>query len=77
MENNVYTPELTQEELQKVVSAAYDSVNIVNELKVKESLTEYEQDTLSRNEEHIRVMMSKVWFVDALTNEQVVELQAI
>jgi hypothetical protein len=77
MENNVYTPELTQEELQKVVSAAYDSVNIVNELKVKESLTEYEQDTLSRNEEHIRVMMSKTWFVDALTNEQVVELQAI
>lgn len=77
MENNVYTPEFTQEELEKMVSAAYDSVAIVNELKSKESLSELEQDTLFRNEEHIRIMMGKVWFVAALTDEQVVELQAI
>lgn len=77
MENNVYTPELTQVELEKIVSAAYDSVALINELKSKESLTVSEQDTLSRNEEHIRIMMGKVWFVAALTDEQVVELQAI
>lgn len=77
MENNVYIPEFTQQELEKMVSAAYDSVALINELKSKESLNDFEQDVLSRNEEHIRIMMGKVWFVAALTDEQVVELQAI
>jgi hypothetical protein len=77
MENNVYTPEFTQEELERMVSAAYDSVALINELKSKESLNDFEQDVLSRNEQHIRIMMGGVWFVAALTDEQVVELQAI
>ena len=68
-----YTPE----QVAQSVTAAYDSVNLINTLKVKDSLTEAEQDTLNRNIEHIRIMMGKVWFVEGLTPEQVTELQAI
>jgi hypothetical protein len=69
--------ELTAEQVAQSVSAAYDSVNLLNELKAKESLTEEETDTVTRNEEHIRIMMGKEWFVAGLTNAQITELQAI
>lgn len=69
--------ELTAEQVAKSVSAAYDSVNLLNELKVKETLTEEETATVARNEEHIRIMMGKEWFVAGLTNAQITELQAI
>lgn len=69
--------ELTAEQVAKSVSAAYDSVNLLNELKAKESLTEEEVATVTRNEEHIRIMMGKEWFVAGLTDAQITELQAI
>jgi hypothetical protein len=69
--------ELTPEQVAKSVSAAYDSVAIINELKTKKKKSDEEIDRLTRNEEHIRIMMGKVWFVAALTDEQIVELQAI
>jgi hypothetical protein len=68
-----YTPE----EVAKSVSAAYDSVTLITELKAKETLTEEDSATLARNEEHIRIMMGKEWFVGGLTPLQVTELQAI
>lgn len=74
MENTItYTPE----EVAKSVSAAYDSVDLINELNTKESLTEEETATLERNIEHIRIMMGKEWFVAGLTPLQITELQAI
>jgi hypothetical protein len=69
--------ELTAEEVAQSVSAAYDSVALLNELKAKESLTEEEVATVTRNEEHIRIMMGKEWFVGGLTDQQITELQAI
>lgn len=67
----------TPEEVAKSVSAAYDSVALIAELKAKETLTEEEAATLARNEEHIRIMMGKEWFVAGLTKKQITELQAI
>ncbi len=69
--------ELTAEQVAKSVSAAYDSVNLLNELKVKETLTEEEVLTVARNEEHIRIMLAKEWFANALTPEQKTELSNI
>jgi hypothetical protein len=69
----IYTPE----EVAKSVSAAYDSVGLITELKAKGTLTEEETAALARNEEHIRIMMGKEWFVAGLTDLQVTELQAI
>ena len=68
-----YTPE----EVAKSVSAAYDSVSIINQLNGKMDITEEETATLDRNVEHIRIMMGKEWFVAGLTDLQVTELQAI
>lgn len=69
--------ELTKEEVAKSVSAAYDSVALLAELNAKETLTEEETETVTRNVEHIRIMMGKEWFVGGLTDQQITELQAI
>ena len=69
--------ELTKEEVAQSVSAAYDSVNLLAELNAKETLTEEETATVTRNVEHIRIMMGKEWFVGGLTKKQVTVLQAI
>lgn len=69
--------ELTTEQVYRSVLAAYDSVVIINDLKYKDNKTKEEEDALYRNEEHIRIMMSKDWFVQALTDDQLKELQAI
>ncbi len=69
--------ELTPEQVAKSVSAAYDSVALITELKAKETLTEEETDTLKRNEDHIRIMLSKDWFAAGLTKKQTTELSKI
>jgi hypothetical protein len=69
--------ELTAEQIAKSISAAYDSVALIAELNAKETLTEEETATVTRNVEHIRIMMGKEWFVERLTNLQITELQAI
>ena len=65
---------LTQEEIQNSVNAAYDSVNLINELNLIEELSKEEKDTLDRNKEHLKIMLAKEWFFNALTEEQKVEL---
>lgn len=69
--------ELTEEQIAKSVSAAYDSVNLINELKAKTELTEDENATIDRNVEHLRIMLAKEWFANALTAEQKSELEAL
>jgi hypothetical protein len=68
---------LTQEEIQNSINAAYDSVNLINKLKLLEELSNEEKDRLDRNKEHVKIMMQKEWFYDALTEEQKVELSNI
>lgn len=69
--------ELTQEQVQSSISAAYDSVNLINELQAKEVITEEELDSLNRNKEHISIMLGKDWFVAGLTSAQKTELESI
>ena len=68
---------LTQEEITKSVTAAYDSVTLINDLLAKSSLTEEETATLARNKEHLAIMLGKEWFVGALNSEQKTELEAL
>ena len=65
---------LTQEEIQNSVNAAYDSVNLIIELNLIEELSDEQKDTLSRNKEHIKIMLEKEWFFNALTEDQKAEL---
>lgn len=62
--------DLTQQQIEKQVSAAFDSVNLINKLDGIEILTNDEIDTYNRNVEHLKIMMGKDWFVTALTTSQ-------
>lgn len=69
--------EQTQEQIAKSISAAFDSVNLVAELKAKASVTEDEQGTIDRNVEHLNIMLGKEWFAEALTTEQAKQINAV
>lgn len=61
--------ELTQEQIQSSILAAFDSVNLINNLLTTEK-NEDNKNTVKRNFEHLEVMMSKDWFSEALSTEQ-------
>lgn len=70
MENEVELPEMTPEQIEKSVTAAFDSVTLINELNLLSTLSEEEQATKERNIEHLKIMTAKEWFASALTEEQ-------
>ena len=70
MELPIKPEEQTPEQVQRSISAAFDSVNLINELKSNPSLTEEEQDRVNRNVEHLRIMLAKEWFSEGLTEQQ-------
>ena len=58
----------TAEEIARHYSAAMDSVNLINGLMAQDSRTTDEQDTVSRNVEHLRIMVAKdYWTTEDLT----------
>lgn len=69
--------ELTQQQIEKQVSAAFDSVNLITNLKAKEVVTNEDNSTISRNVEHLKIMMGKDWFVKALTTAQKTKINSI
>jgi len=69
--------EQTQEQIAQSISAAFDSVNLVAELKANASVTEDEQGTIDRNVEHLNIMLGKEWFAEALTAEQAEQINAV
>jgi methyl-accepting chemotaxis protein len=68
---------LTQEQIAQSVSAAFDSVNLINEINMQDEKTQEDIDTIQRNVEHIRIMMGHEWFVTALTAEQTEQINVI
>ena len=62
---------------QKNVEAAYDSVNLVNELNSKETLTEEETRRKEANIQHLKIMMAKPEFVTLLTKAQKTEIETL
>ena len=58
----------TTEEIAQHYSAAMDSVNLINALMAQDSRTTEEQDTVSRNVEHLQIMVAKdFWTTEDLT----------
>lgn len=58
MENTI-----TPEQITAHVAAAFDSVTLV-------TLNQENAETIERNVSHLRIMMEKEWFAQALTAEQ-------
>ena len=60
--------EITIEEIAKNYASALDSVNLIKELRAKETLTEDEEKTIQRNVEHLEIMLTKdYWTTEDLT----------
>ena len=62
----------TLEQIAKHYSAAMDSVNLINAGKPEDMTSEDWTDCLSRNKEHLKIMLAK----DYWTNEDLAPLQA-
>jgi len=50
---------ITATEIAQHYSAAGDSVTLINELVAVETLTDEQKDTVSRNVEHLEIMVAK------------------
>lgn len=66
----VETP--TAEEIARHLSAAMDSVNLINAGKPEKMTDEEWADCLKRNKDHLKIMLAK----DFWTNEDLTPLQA-
>jgi len=62
----------TPEQIAKHYSAAMDSVNLINAGKPEDMTAEDWSDCLSRNKEHLKIMLAK----DYWTTENLAPLQA-
>lgn len=69
--------EVTQEQARASVNAAFDSVNLINEINALAEKTQEDLDTLDRNVRHLEIMMGKDWFTAELTPEEKQQIEAI
>jgi hypothetical protein len=60
---------------QKSVSAAYDSVNLINKT-ILETIDDKKKSLVERNVGHLKVMMKKDFFINELTEEQKTEIES-
>lgn len=62
----------TAEQIARHYSAAMDSVNLINKGKPSRLSDEEWADCVSRNKEHLRIMLAKTWW----TNENLEPLRS-
>ena len=67
------TIEITAEEIARHYSAAMDSVNLINAGQPEGTTDEDWADTVSRNVEHLQIMLDKTYW----TTEDLTPLQAL
>jgi hypothetical protein len=59
---------------EKAVSAAFDSVALINKL-ITEETTDKKKSNVERNVKHLELMLTKEFFTEALTAEQTTEIK--
>jgi len=69
----IYNMPLSAQLAQRSVWAAYDSVNLINNI-VTLSASEENINTAKRNSGHLEIMLSKASFSDTLSGTQVAEI---
>ena len=67
------TIEITAEEIARHLSAAMDSVNLINAGQPEGMTDEDWADTVSRNVEHLQIMLAKTYW----TTEDLTPIQAL
>tara|TARA_R110000796_G_scaffold110185_1_gene221657 strand:+ start:2492 stop:2758 length:267 start_codon:yes stop_codon:yes gene_type:complete len=65
---------LTQEEIQNSINAAFDSVGLINGIISGDQMNgesiQEKKDTIDRNVSHLEIMTGKSWFNDGLVSGQ-------
>jgi hypothetical protein len=71
---------MTQQEIQSSIRAAFDSVNLINGIitsnQMENESAQEKEDTVERNVGHLNIMMGKSWFTDALTDQENTDISA-
>jgi hypothetical protein len=60
---------MTPEQVQRNISAAFDSVNLINN-EIAQEATDNRKDSVKRNYQHLEIMLAKPWFAEGLTEQQ-------
>ena len=74
---------MEQQEIEKAISAAFDSVILINKLKSGEDLMnsimskEQVELTIQRNIDHLQHMINQDWFKSALSPAQLTQIEKI
>jgi len=65
---------LTQEEIRSSITAAFDSVNLINGIvngtQMNNESTQEKKDCIDRNVNHLDLMITKTWFNDGLVDDE-------
>jgi len=72
---NTILEERTPEQVQQSISAAFDSVNLINQI-ILQAATERTKKIVTRNESHLSLMLTKDWFAEGLTPTQKTDIEA-
>jgi hypothetical protein len=59
----------------KAISAAFDSVNLINKL-ITETIDDKKKANVERNVGHLKLMLKKEFFTTALTEQQRTDIDA-
>ena len=62
-----------EQDPQQSINAAFDSVNLINNT-ILEIIDNENKSTVSRNVEHLQLMLGKEWFSEALTEQQLLDI---
>ena len=65
----------TTEQTQNHISAAFDSVNLINN-EITQEATDNRKDTVKRNVQHLELMIGKDWFEAGCTSKQKTDINA-
>ena len=68
---------MEERNIQKEISAAFDSVNLINELNLIEEKTQEDLETISRNISHLQIKMNDELFFAKLTEEQKIIISSL
>jgi len=68
----------TPEQVQQHIKAAFDSVKLINNIiagiRMPDDTLEEKKLTVSKNVEHLELMVSKTWFADGCTSTQITDI---
>jgi len=61
---------LTEDDIQKLISSTFDSVNLINNLNNIPNKTENDVNRIVDNKKHLEIISKKDWFITNLTPTQ-------